>query len=490
MQKTLINNLGFKKTPDFNEFKSNKNSTLYSENFLKEELFVNTKVRLLAIGIFLYYFIENGTLGLVPSKLYFVYRNIRISDLILYGLTLYSLSRYKEYRDLFKSKPFLIAKIFVAYLLFEFVVSAIRYGFNPIEYFFRLKGVWTTFLVFPFMLLVKRGGFPFLIKIIFPVSVISNILYIISALTGIPLLPEVSIISQRLPGDIVVYRVFGGTFFGEMFFFGIVYYWITKRFRVWQIFFAFLFILPHVLAFGRLAWASFAFTIFVMVILNSLNKRNFKLLFRQVVILIILGLSLTFIFIKFIPESDFYISALNARVFQGQDDYSHSEGTYGARVIMQNAALVDLWMKSDILLGVGMHPMWVVGPESKEEAIYYGAFCDVAWPSVLAAYGLIGFAIACIIQFYYALLALKMIRITREISIYTLLVTLMFSKFLFDSTVGFSYVFLTTGLWGFFINLNIYIPVLIYLYEKNRKGKKILKVYRKTKQYNGAEGLK
>lgn len=482
MQKTLINNLGFKRTPDFNEFKSNKNSILYSENFLKEELFVNTKIRLLAIGIFLYFFIENGTLGLVPSKLYFVYRTMRISDFLLYGLTLYSLSRYKEYKDLFKSKPFLIAKIFIAYLLFEFAVSVIRYGLNPFEYFFRLKGVWTTFLVFPFMLLIKRGGLPFFIKIVFPVSVISNILYTLTALTGIPFLPDVSLISQRLPGDIIVYRVFGGTFFGEMFFLGIIYYWVTKRFRLWQIFFAFLFILPHVLAFGRLAWAFFAFTIFVMIFLNSLVKRNFKLLFRQVIILIILGISLIFIFIKFIPESDFYISALNARIFQGQDDYRHSEGTYGTRVIMQNAILLDLWMKSDILLGVGMHPMWVIGPESKEEAIYYGAFSDVSWPSVLAAYGLIGFALACFIQLYYALLALKMIRINREITIYTLLVTLMFSKLLFDSTVGFSYVFLTTGLWGFFIYLYIYIPVLIYLYEKNRKEKNNIKIYHKTKK--------
>jgi len=483
VQKTLINNLGFKKTPDFNELKSSKNSVLYSENFLKEELFTNTKARLLAIGIFLYYFIENGTLGLLPSKLYFVYRNMRISDILLYGLTIYSLARYKEYKDLFKSKPFLIAKIFVAYLLFEFAVSVIRYGLNPFEYFFRLKGPWTTFLVFPFMLLTKRGGLPFFIKIVFPVSVISNILYTITALTGIPFLPDVSIISQRLPGEIIVYRVFGGTFFGDLIFLGIIYYWVTKRFRIWQIFFAFLFVLPQVLAFGRFAWAYLAFTIFLMIILNSLIKRNFKLIFRQVVILIILGISLTFIFIKSIPESDFYISALNARIFQGQDDYSNSEGTYGTRVIMQNAALLELWWKSDILLGVGMHPMWVIGPESKEEAIYYSAFCDVSWPSVLAAYGLIGFTLACIIQFYYGFLAIKLLRITKEIGIYTLILTLMLSKLLFDSTVGFSYVFLTTGLWGFFTNLNIYIPVLIYLYEKNQKEKMSSKMYPESKKY-------
>ena len=76
----------------------------------------------LAIGIFLYYFIENGTLGLVPSKYYLVYRNIRISDLLLYGMTFYSLVRYKEYKDLFDSKPFLIAKLIILYFLFEKVL--------------------------------------------------------------------------------------------------------------------------------------------------------------------------------------------------------------------------------------------------------------------------------------------------------------------------------------------------------------------------------
>lgn len=475
MQKTLINNLGFKKSDlNLKKFRGERSSTLYAENFMKEELVTSYRARVLAVCIFLYYFIENGTLGLIPSKFYFVYRNIRISDLLLYGMVFYSLVMYREYKDLFNSKPFFIAKVFLAFLLFEFFVSFLRYGFNPIEYFFRLKGVWTSFLVFPFLLLIKRGGLPFLIKIIFPVSVISNLLYILTALTGIPFLPDVSIISQRLPGDIVVYRVFGGTFFGEMFFLGIVYFWITKRFRVWQLFLAFLFIVPHILAFGRLAWASFAFTIILMVILNSLNKRNYQLLLRQAVILIILVVSLTAIFIKFIPESDFYIDALHARIFQGQDDYKHSEGTYGTRVITQNAALVELWLKSDILIGVGMHPLWVVGPESREEMIYYGAFCDVNWPGVLAAYGLIGFALACFIQFYYALLAYKIIRNNKDIGLYSLMITLLLAKLLFDSTAGFSYVFVSTNLWGFFVNLNFYIPILVYVYEKSRKEKIVI----------------
>ncbi|MBI5726937.1 MAG: hypothetical protein HY965_03725, partial [Ignavibacteriales bacterium] len=43
--------------------KADKNSVLYSENFFKEELVLNLKARVLAICIFLYYFIENGTMG-------------------------------------------------------------------------------------------------------------------------------------------------------------------------------------------------------------------------------------------------------------------------------------------------------------------------------------------------------------------------------------------------------------------------------------------
>jgi len=230
-----------------------------------------------------------------------------------------------------------------------------------------------------------------------------------------------------------------------------------------------LFVIPHVLAFGRLAWVGFVFTILLMILLNSLNKRNYHLLLRQAVILIIMGVSLTYAFIKFIPESDFYVEALNARIFQGQEDVKHNEGTYGTRVIMQNNALVSLWLNSDIFLGVGMHPLWVVGPESKEEIIYYGAFCDVTWPGVLAAYGLIGFAIALVIQFYYMFITFKIVRNTKQVTIYTFMLTLLLAKLLFDVTVGFSYVFLSTGLWGLFYMLNIYVPVLVYTYEDYKK---------------------
>jgi len=471
MQKTLINSLKFKTNDDFDrqKMRSDKSTALYSENFLKEELFTNLRTRFLAVAIFLYYFFESGTIGLLPEKYYMLYRNIRISDLILYGLIIYSIFNYREFKDLFKSRSFLIAKLILFYLLFEFAVSAIRYSFNPVEYFLRLKGIWGSFLVFPYMLLIKRNGLGFLVKIIFPVSVLSNFLYILTALTGIPFLPDVSIITQRLPGGIEVFRVFGGTFFGEIFYLGIVYYWITKRFRWWQMFLVIVFIIPHVLAFGRLAWVNFAFTIVLMIGLNSLNKRSFKILFRQAVIIIIMTICLLVSFIKFIPESDFYIDALNARLFQGQEDIKYDEGTYGTRIILQNDALVNLWLNNDILLGIGMHPMWVVKPESREEAVYYSAFCDVTWPSVLAAYGLIGFMLACILQGYYAILSVKLLRRNREINLYSLLLTFLLAKLIFDSTVGFSYVLLSVGLWGFLLNMNIYIPILVYVYEKQRK---------------------
>ena len=214
--------------------KGDKGSMLYSENFYKEELVLNLRARVLAICIFLYYFIENGTMGLVPQKYYMVYRSVRLSDMLLYGMIVYSFFFWREYEDLFKSKSFLVIKILLAYYLFEFAVSAFRYGFSPIEYFMRLKGIWTSFLVFPYLLLLKRGGFGFLIKLIFPVAIVSNLLYVITALTGIPFLPDVSIIRQQLPGDIEVFRVFGGTFFGELFFLGIVYFWITKLQRIFS----------------------------------------------------------------------------------------------------------------------------------------------------------------------------------------------------------------------------------------------------------------
>lgn len=473
MQKAFINNLRFRKSVNGNGFSKHDHIETYSENFLREKLITNMRARLVAIALFLYYFIENGTLGLVPEKFYMVYRNVRLSDLILYGLIIYSIINIREYKDLFKSRSFLLPKIILAYFLFEFAVSAIKYNFNPIEYFFRLKGLWSSFLVFPYLLLIKRDGLPFLIKIIFPVAVISNLLYVLSALTGIPFLPDVSIYKQRLPGDIEVFRVFGGTFFGEMFYLGIVYFWVTQKFRFWQLFLVVLFVVPHILAFGRMAWAGFIFTILLMIVFNSLKKKNFQILFRQAVILIVMGLFLLVSFLKFVPESDYYMDALEARLFQGQDDLKYSEGTYGTRILTQNAALINLWMNNDVILGIGMHPMWVVKPESREEQIIYGGFCDVVWPGILAAYGLVGFCLFLFLQIYYIYLCIKLLKRAPTENLYTLLVTLLMAKLIFDLTFLSSYVLFSTGLWGFFLAMNIYVPVLVYMYEEQRNKRMI-----------------
>jgi len=466
LQKVIANNFkirrpGGESYPGVKRYK-------YGEKFFTDELVVNLKARLLGIAIFLYFFIENGTLGLLPEKYYFVYRSVRISDLILYGTVFYSFLYYKEYKILIKSRSFFLVKIFLLFFLFEYFISYIKYGFNPIETFFRLKGLWSSFLVFPFLLLLQRNGLGFLIKLMFPVAIISNILYILSAVTGIPFLAGIAIVKQRLSGDIEVFRVFGGTFFGELFYLGFVYFWITKKFRLWQLSLLVLFIIPHILAFGRTAWVGFAFTILVMIILNSLRKRRIRIMIRQVVLMIILAGGIIFSFIQFIPESDFYIDALKARLLQGQDDVNYSEGTYGTRVLIQNNTLLRLWYENDIMLGIGMHPMWVIKPESHEEEIYYGAFSDVGWPAVLAAYGIIGLGLAVVLQIYLAITSFKIIKKIPDGTIYGFFVTSFFAKLLFDTLITFSYVFVSTNLWGFF-NINYYLAIFIYSYEMMKR---------------------
>ena len=470
MQKVIANNFKFRKNGKPAEELTDTHRFSYSEKYFTDELVLNLKTRFLALAIFAFFFIENGGLGLIPDKYVIVYRSVKISDFILYGLVFYSLFMYKEYKDLFSSKALLLPKIFLAYLLFEFLVSFIKYGFNPLEYFFRLKGVWTSFLIFPFLLLLKRKGLPFLIKIMLPIAIISNVLYILSAITGIPFLAGVSIVKQRISGDIEVFRVYGGTFYGELFYLGFVYFWITKKFRLWQMFLVVLFIIPHILAFGRTAWAYFIFIIVLMIVFNSLRKKKIRVLFRQALIMVLLAAGIIIGFIQFIPESDFYIDAVKARLSQGQEDVKYDEGTFGTKTLTQNSALVKLWSESDIILGIGMHPMWVVEPQSREETIYYSAFCDVGWPAVLAAYGLIGLILAVIIQIYFIIISYRMIRKIPDGTIWGFFTVAFFSKLVFDMVVTFSFVFVSTALWGFFF-INYKIAIAVYIYEKVRQAK-------------------
>jgi hypothetical protein len=45
-----------------------------------------------------------------------------------------------------------------------------------------------------------------------------------SAVTGIAFLPDIGIAEQNLPGGLKVFRVYGGTFYGELFFLGFIYH--------------------------------------------------------------------------------------------------------------------------------------------------------------------------------------------------------------------------------------------------------------------------
>lgn len=426
---------------------------------------VSQKAKILAWAIFLIFFFESGTLGLIPKQLYMIYRNMRISDILIYSCIIYSLFNIKEFEYLFKSKTLIISKLLIIYLSCVFIGSVIFYGQNPIEYFFRLKGVWSSAMIFPFLLLIHRNGFNYFIKLVFPVAVVSNILYILSAVTGVAFMPGLEIVKQTLPGGMQVNRVFGGTFFGEYFFLGFIYNWVTKKFKPYQLILAVLFVTPHILAFGRSAWANLSFIIVFIVFWNLLRKKNFKIIFRQAVLLIILLIVIIYGFMKFIPQSDFLLEAIGARVSQGEEDMKYTEGTYGSR-ITNTQALIDLWKNTNILFGIGMHPMWVIKAETVEENIYAWGFNDIRWPAILAAYGLVGFLLSIVFQIYYFVVSLKILKNNKEIDICTFFIILLCAGLFFDTVFNFSIVMVSTTLSGILINLTLAIAMVTYKYEQ------------------------
>ncbi|HMQ78292.1 MAG TPA: hypothetical protein PKD94_01895 [Ignavibacteria bacterium] len=430
---------------------------------LEERNYLTLNAKLLAWGIFLIFFIENGTLGLIPKQFYFVYRNMRVSDFLLYGLTAYALFNVKEFPRLYHSRAMLIPKILLLYFLFQFVVSSMMYDYNFIELFFRLKGIWMCFLIFPFLLLIKRRALGYLIKIMLPVAIVSNLLYILSAVTGIAFLPDIGISEQNLPGGLKVFRVYGGTFYGELFFLGFIYQWMTKRFRVYQLFLAILFIIPHILAFGRSAWVYFTLTIIIMLVWYSLKMKEFKLAIRQIVLMLVLIFGLFYSFTRFVPQSDYLFEAIEARVEQGQEDIKYKEGTFGTRIANIDA-LLKLWQSSNIFIGIGMHPLWVVRPETVEENIYAWGFSDVGWASVLTAYGLIGFILAVLFQVYYFVISLKVMKNAVYNDLLVFFVLVFISRLFFDTVINYSYSGLSVGLWGFW-SITFYIAALVVKYE-------------------------
>lgn len=434
----------------------------YADELARRNI-VSKKVKIIAWGIFLFFFIESGTLGILPKQFYFVYRNMRISDFLLYALTLYSFFNIKEFPELFRSRAVIIPKLILVYFGLQFIVSAILYEYNIVEFFFRLKGIWKSFLIFPFMLLLKRKGLGYLIKLMLPVAIVSNILYILSALTGIAFMPDIGISEQNLPGGLKVFRVYGGTFFGELFFLGFIYYWITKKFRLYQLFLVILFIIPHILAFGRGAWIYYILTIIIMISWYIIRKREFRLALRQIIIFSIFGIVLIYSFIRFVPQSDYLIEAIGARVIQGQDDFKYEEGTFGTRLANINALLL-LWQNSNIFFGIGMHPFWVIEPVTVEESIYAWGFSDVGWASVLTAYGLVGFVLAILFQVYYLINSLKLVRRSPYADLPVFFILVFMSRLFSDSVINYSYKGLTVGLLGFGA-VAFFVSILVYKYE-------------------------
>lgn len=436
------------------------NKPSYAE-ILESRNILPANAKMLAWGIFLIFFIENGTLGLIPRNYYFVYRNMRISDFLIYGLTLYSLFNIKEFTELYRSRIMILIKVILLFLFAQFIISTILYQQNIFEYFFRLKGVWSSLLVFPFMLLLKRRALPYLVKLILPVAIVANILYIISAVTGVALMPDIGVEKTTVGEGFKVYRVFGGTFFGEFFFLAYVFQWITDKFKLYQLPLVLLFITPHILAFGRSAWVRFAFTILLMVLWNFLRNREFKVILRQAIIMVMLVVATVYVFVKFVPQADYLSEAVESRVTQGQEDVENRSGTYGTR-LANIEALIGLWQSSNIFFGIGMHPMWVIRAETVEENIYAWGFSDVRWASVLAAYGLVGFLLAIIFQIYFLYASGKILVTTKSKGLLTFFVLMTFSHLLFDTVLNYSYNLTSMGLWGLSTVLSFYVAITVY----------------------------
>lgn len=435
-----------------NNFRNNSNGHRINNKPTYAEVLESKKIlpvnaKILAWCIFLIFFIESGTLGLIPKNFYFVYRNMRVSDFLIYGLTIYSLFNVREFSELYRSKLMILIKVIFIFFFAQFIISTILYNQNIFEYFFRLKGLWSSLLVFPFLLLLKRNALPYLIKLILPVAIIANILYILTAITGIALMPDIGVEKTTVGEGFKVYRVFGGTFFGELFFLAFIYQWITDKFKLWQFPLVLLFVTPHILAFGRSAWVRFAFTILVIFVWNFLKNREFKVLLRQAVLIVLLISAAMYVFIRFVPQSDYLSDAVSSRVNQGQEDVENKTGTYGTRLANIDALLL-LWSNGNVLFGIGMHPMWVISPQTTQETIYVWGFSDVRWASVLAAYGLLGMLLALLFQILMTYQSTKILIKTKSTSIYTFFILILFTTLLFDMTFNYSYIFITLGLLG------------------------------------------
>jgi hypothetical protein len=127
--------------------------------------------------------------------------------------------------------------------------------------------------------------------------------------------------------------------------------------------------------------------------------------------------------------------------------------------------LLELWQRSNIMFGIGMHPMWVIKPVTEEEALYTWGFSDVKWAGVLAAYGLVGFLLVLAFQIYYVVISLKIIIATKAKDIYTFLIIILCCRLFYESLVSYSYNLISVTIAGLSFYLSFYVAVLVYRYE-------------------------
>ena len=105
----------------------------------------------------------------------------------------------------------------------------------------------------------KAKGLGYLLKLMLPVAIVSNMLYIMSAVTGIAFMPDIGISEQNLPGGLKSISCLRRNFLWRDFsFLGFIYLLDDKKIPVIPAFSGILFIIPHILAFGRSAWIYFA----------------------------------------------------------------------------------------------------------------------------------------------------------------------------------------------------------------------------------------
>lgn len=179
-------------------------------------------------------------------------------------------------------------------------------------------------------------------------------------------------------------------------------------------------------------------------------------------------MTLGYTFTKILPGSDVLLESLQARVLQGQEDIKYQEGTYGTR-LANNSYLIEYWLQGNIAFGLGMHPFWVIKPETVEEATLYWGFCDLNWTPILVSYGLVGFLLYCLFQIYYTYLTFKIAKNSRENDIYTFFVLMLLSSLLFSS-FNYSLVLFTISRWGLGSTISFYIAALVYKYENIRSN--------------------